>query len=277
LISLATGDVAMLAAIVAVAGLGAGVLAGLLGVGGGIILVPVLDYAFGVVGVSNELRMHLAVGTSLASIVPTAIVSARAHRLRGAIDPVLARRWSPAIALGAALGAIIASRLEGRALSAVFAAVALVVAVRMIWHSGKAAAGGDRQPMLSRWLPLPVGIGMVSALMGIGGGTLSVPVMTWLGLPVHRAVGTSAWFGLWIAIPAALGYAWLGAGLPGLPALSLGYVNVLALAVLLPSTVVAAPLGARIAHGLSRKQLSLAFGAFLLLTSARMVYRTLAG
>jgi uncharacterized membrane protein YfcA len=104
-----------------------------------------------------------------------------------------------------------------------------------------------------------------------------VPVMTWLGLPVHRAVGTSAWFGLWIAIPAALGYAWLGAGLPGLPALSLGYVNVLALAVLLPSTVVAAPLGARIAHGLSRKQLSLAFGAFLLLTSARMVYRTLAG
>ena len=271
-----TADLAMLAAVVAAVGLAAGVLAGLLGVGGGISLVPALDYAFGVVGVADELRMHLAVGTSLASIIPTAIASARAHRLRGAVDRDLARRWAPAIATGAAMGAIIASFLGARALSGIFASVALFVALRMIWRSGDSGTGLDRQPGRSRWLPIPVGIGAISALMGIGGGTLSVPAMTWLGVPVHRAVGTSAWFGLWIAMPAAAGYAWLGRGLAGLPPLSVGYVNLVALLVLLPSTVVAAPLGAKLAHGLSRRQLSLAFGCFLLLTAARMAYRSLA-
>jgi uncharacterized membrane protein YfcA len=268
-------ELLMLAAVVAAAGLGGGVLAGLLGVGGGIILVPALDYAFGAVGVAEELRMHMAVGTSLASIVPTAIVSARSHRQRDAIDPVLAMRWSPAISIGAVLGAMIASFLDGRALSGIFASVALVVALRMIWRARDSGTGLDRLPARARWLPIPVGIGLVSALMGIGGGTLSVPAMTWLGVPVHRAVGTSAWFGLWIALPAAIGYAWLGRGLEGLPPLSTGYVNLVALLVLLPSTVIAAPLGARIAHGLTRRQLSLAFGCFLLLTAARMAYRSL--
>jgi uncharacterized membrane protein YfcA len=145
----------------------------------------------------------------------------------------------------------------------------------MIWRSRDSGTGLDRQPSRSRWLPIPVGIGAISALMGIGGGTLSVPAMTWLGVPVHRAVGTSAWFGLWIAMPAAAGYAWLGRGLTGLPPLSVGYVNLVALLVLLPSTVVAAPLGAKISHGLSRRQLGLAFGCFLLLTAARMAYRSL--
>jgi uncharacterized membrane protein YfcA len=268
---------ALLAAVVAVAGLGAGVLAGLLGVGGGIILVPALDYAFGAVGVPGELRMHLAVGTSLASIIPTAIVSSRSHRLRGGVDPSMARRWSPAIALGAALGTVIASNLGGKALSGIFAFVALVVALRMIWRSREGGTGQDRGPTRLLWLPIPVGIGGLSALMGIGGGTLSVPAMTWLGIPVHRAVGTSAWFGLWIALPGAIGYAWLGHGLAGLPAMSIGYVNLVALLVLLPSTIVSAPLGAKLAHGLSRSHLSLAFGCFLLLTAARMAYRSLAG
>lgn len=270
-----TTELALLAAVVAAAGLGGGVLAGLLGVGGGIILVPALDYAFGAVGVADHLRMHLAVGTSLGSIVPTAIVSARSHRLRGGLDRDMARRWSPAIAIGAALGTVIASRLGGRTLSGIFAIVALAVALRMIWRSRDSGTGRDRNPTRPAWLPIPVGIGAISALMGIGGGTLSVPAMTWLGVPVHRAVGTSAWFGLWIALPAAIGYAWLGHGLEGLPPLSIGYVNVLALLVLLPSTVVSAPLGARLAHGLSRRQLSLAFGCFLLLTAARMAYRSL--
>jgi uncharacterized membrane protein YfcA len=272
-----TADLALLAAVVAVAGLGAGVLAGLLGVGGGIILVPALDYAFGAVGVASDLRMHLAVGTSLASIVPTAIVSARSHRLRGALDADMARRWSPMIAIGAALGTLIASNLAGKALSGIFATVAFAVALRMIWRSRDSGTGRDRGPTRAVWLPIPVGIGALSALMGIGGGTLSVPAMTWLGVPVHRAVGTSAWFGLWIALPAAIGYAWLGHGLAGLPVLSIGYVNVVALLVLLPSTVVSAPIGARLAHGLSRSRLSLAFGLFLLLTAARMAYRSLAG
>lgn len=264
-----------LAGVVAAAGLFAGILAGLLGVGGGIVIVPVLDFAFGIVGVPAGVRMHLAVGTSLASIIPTAIASSRAHYRRGGLDREVARRWSPAIAAGAALGAFLASRVAGSVLAAIFGVVALIVSLRMLLSSdgqpgrARSDAGG------ARWLPVPVGIGCISAMMGIGGGTLSVPVMTALGLPIHRAVGTSAWFGLWIALAAAAGFAWLGWGLPGLPPLSLGYVNVLALGVLLPATALAAPLGARLAHSLSRRQLRLAFGVFLLLTAARMLYRSL--
>jgi len=264
-----------LALVVAVAGVGAGVLAGLLGVGGGILLVPVLEYAYGVAGVEPGLRMHLAVGTSLASIIPTAIASARAHRRRGAVDPALALRWSPAIAVGAALGALLASNLRGSVLSAVFGIVALVVAVRMLWGSGREPPVRDADPTRLRWLPVPASIGCISALMGIGGGTLSVPVMTSLGLPVHRAVGTSAWFGLWIAAPGALGFALLGQDVPGLPAGSVGYVNLVAMAILLPATVLAAPVGATLAHRLTRPQLSAAFGIFLLLTSTRMLYRAI--
>jgi uncharacterized membrane protein YfcA len=254
----------------------AGILAGLLGVGGGIVLVPVLDMAFGAAGVPVELRMHLAVGTSLASIVPTALSSARAHRRRSAIDHRVAGSWAVAVAAGAALGAWIASRVSGAVLSAVFGVVALLAGLRMIGGGG--ADGGDapRRPGSRKWLPLPVGIGTVSAMMGIGGGTLSVPALMALGLPVHRAVGTSAWLGLWIALPAAAGFALSGWGRPGLPAFSAGYVNLMALAVLLPATVLAAPWGAKLAHGLSRRQLAAAFGVFLLVTAARMLYRAVA-
>lgn len=261
----------------AVAGLLAGVMAGLLGVGGGIIIVPVLDIAFGAAGVPDGLRMHLAVGTSLASIVPTALASARAHRARGAIDGSIARSWAPAIAVGAALGAMIASAVRGAVLSTVFGTVAVAAAARMMLGSGQITGRTERtpdSPPVSRaWLPVPVLIGIISAMMGIGGGTLSVPVLNGLGLPMHRAVGTSAWFGLWIALPGALGFALLGGNPVGLPPFSIGYVNLLALAVLLPATVLAAPLGAALAHRLGKRQLSVAFGLFLLVTGSRMLYR----
>lgn len=264
-----------LAAILAAAGVAAGLLAGLLGVGGGIVLVPVLDLAFGVSGVPDHLRMHLAVGTSLASIIPTALSSARAHRQRDAIDRNVAATWSVGVALGALLGAIIAAGVRGAVLSAVFGVVAVLVGLRMLGGNGDASAP-DRRPGKLKWLPVPIGIGTVSAMMGIGGGTLSVPVLTALGVPVHRAVGTSAWLGFWIAVPAAVGFAWLGRDVTGLPPFSAGYVNLVALAVLLPVTVLAAPWGAKIAHRLTRRQLAVAFGAFLLLTGGRMLYRALA-
>ena len=261
----------------AVAGLLAGVMAGLLGVGGGIIIVPVLDIAFGAAGVPDGLRMHLAVGTSLASIVPTALASARAHRARGAIDGSIARSWAPAIAIGAALGAMIASAVRGAVLSTVFGTVAVAAAARMMLGSGQITGRTERtadSPPVSRaWLPVPVLIGIISAMMGIGGGTLSVPVLNGLGLPMHRAVGTSAWFGLWIALPGAIGFAMLGGNPAGLPPFSIGYVNLLALAVLLPATVLAAPVGAALAHRLGKRQLSVAFGLFLLVTGSRMLYR----
>lgn len=274
---MATPELLQLVLMLVAAGIAAGVLAGLLGVGGGIVLVPVLDLAFGAAGVPDVVRMHLAVGTSLASIVPTAISSARAHQRRGGIDPAVAASWSPWIALGAILGAWLASRVGGAVLSMVFAIVALAAGLRMVTGSGEPSAGRDRGPSRARWWPLPALIGAVSSMMGIGGGTLSVPVLSALGLPVHRAVGTSSWLGLWIALPAAIGFAWLGRGVAGLPAFSLGHVNLLALVVLLPATVLAAPLGARIAHSLSRRQLSVAFGLFLLVSALRMFYRAATG
>lgn len=272
-----TGELVALATTLAGAGVIAGVLAGLLGVGGGIVLVPVLELAFAAVGVPADVRMHLAVGTSLASIVPTAIASARSHRAHGAIDAALARRWSPAIAGGAALGAVIAAGVRGEVLSAVFGVVALAAGLRMLLGRGATDAARDREPAARKWLPLPVAIGTVSAMMGIGGGTLSVPAMTALGVPVHRAVGTSAWFGTWIAIPAAAGFAWLGRNVADLPAFSAGYVNLVALAVLMPATVLAAPFGVQLAHRLSKRWLSATFGVFLVVTSARMLYRAWSG
>ncbi|MCU0976487.1 MAG: sulfite exporter TauE/SafE family protein [Steroidobacteraceae bacterium] len=270
-----TAELLMLVALVALAGAFGGVLAGLLGVGGGIVIVPVLEFALGAAGVPADVRMHLAVGTSLASIVPTALSSSRAHRRRGAVDEQIARRWIPPIAAGAAAGAVAAAFVSGGVLRAVFGVVALAVAAVMLLRPEPQAAGAGRTvtPGPRGW---PAGIGFVSALMGIGGGTLSVPALSRRGLPIHRAVGTSAWLGLWIALPAAAGFAWLGLGRPGLPPGCLGFVSLPGLAVLVPASVLAAPFGARIAHGLSRRALRAAFGVFLLLVALRMLWGSLA-
>lgn len=272
-----TEAVFLLVGLVALAGVGAGVLSGLLGVGGGIVIVPALDLAFGMAGVGDGVRMHLAVGTSLASIVPTAIASAAAHRRRAAVDGAFAGAWSLPIAVGACGGAVLAAAVRGSVLATVFGLVALAMALRMMSRSEAPSASFGRVARVGRGRVVPAVIGAVSAMMGIGGGTLSVPALTGLGLTVHRAVGTSAWLGLWIAVPAAVGYALLGAGRDGLPPWSVGFVSVPALAVLLPCTVLAAPLGAYIAHRLSRQALRLAFGGFLLLAGARMLYRALGG
>ena len=266
----------LLAGTVAVAGLGAGVLSGLLGVGGGIIIVPALDYAFSVAGVGDSVRMHLAVGTSLASIVPTAIASARAHRRRGAVDDAIGALWAPPVVVGAAGGALLASAVAGAVLAAIFGTVALAMALRMFRQDGSASPSWRRVAGIGGGRLVPAAIGFVSAMMGIGGGTLAVPALTGLGTPVHRSVGTSAWLGLWIAVPAAAAYVALGFRTAGLPPWSAGYVNLLALVVLLPCTVLMAPVGARMAHRLSRRGLSLAFGLFLALVGVRMLYRAAA-
>lgn len=267
----------LLAGMVGVAGLGAGVLSGLLGVGGGIVIVPALDYAFSVAGVADEVRMHLAVGTSLASIVPTALASARAHRRRGALDSQIGARWAPLVAAGAAGGALLASAVRGSVLAGVFGVVALIMAWRMLRNTKSPSAAWGRWAGTGRGRVLPATIGFISAMMGIGGGTLVVPALSGLGTPVHRSVGTAAWLGLWIAVPAAVAYVVLGLGRAGLPPWSFGFVNLLALAVLLPCTVLMAPAGARIAHGLSRRGLSVAFSLFLTLVGMRMLYRALTG
>ena len=249
-----------------------GVLAGLLGVGGGIVIVPVLDYMLGVIGVDASVRMHMAVATSLATIVPTAVTSSRAHARRGAVDGELAAAWAIPIALGALVGTAIAARLSSAVLTAVFAVVALAIAMKMIlpfdaWRLGA------RVPRGWRAAPIPISIGFVSTLMGIGGGTVSVPVMTLYGEPIHKAVGTAALFGLFISLPGTLGFLLAGAG-ASRPWGTIGLVSLPGVLLIAPTTMLCAPLGARIAHALSRRKLAVVFGVFLGLVALRMLYRT---
>lgn len=261
-----------LAAMMVATGIVGGILAGLLGVGGGIVIVPVMELALSILGVDPDIRMHVAVATSLATIVPTSISSARAHHRRGAVDFGLVKRWAGLVFVGAVLGTLIAANVKSNVLAAIFAVVALLVAIKMILplENVSLASAVPTGPLAA---PLPLSIGTLSAMMGIGGGTLSVPVLTLLSHPIHRAVGTAALFGLVISIPAAISYMISGYGDPRLPVGSIGFVNVVGFALIAPATWLAAPLGARIAHGLSRRHLSLAFGVFLLIVAGRMFFR----
>ena len=252
-----------------------GLLAGLLGVGGGIVIVPVLDIALGIYGVDPAIRMHVAVATSLAIIIPTSISSTRAHRRNAALDESLARLWGPWVFTGSALGTVFASRVDGQVLSAVFGVVALLVAIKMVLPLSEVSSRHDL-PRGAMGRGVPVGIGCLSSFIGIGGGTLSVPVLTLLNQPIHRSVGTAALFGLLISVPGAAGYMLAGWGDGRLPPGSLGYVNLIGLACIAPVTVLLAPLGARWAHRLGRRQLSTVFGVFLLIVAVRMLYRTVA-
>ncbi len=265
-------EIASLVVAVLLAGAIGGVLAGLLGVGGGIVIVPVLEAALAFVGVDPSVRMHIAVATSLATIIPTSISSARAHYRRDSIDFNVIRYWSPWIVVGAVAGIGIAANVGAEFLAAVFAVVALAVAIKMaLPFDDKSLANDIPRGILGP--TLPVGIGTISTLMGIGGGTLSVTAMTLSNKPIHLAVGTASLFGLVIALPATLGYVISGWDNALLPAASLGYVNVLGFALIAPATVLFAPLGAKIAHALPRRQLSALFGLFLFIVAVRMGLR----
>lgn len=265
-------DLMTLTAMMLLTGAVGGLLAGLLGVGGGIVIVPVLDLVLASMGVDSSVRMHVAVATSLATIIPTAISSSRAHHAKGAVDMAQLKRWSIAIFLGTVAGVLIASRVTGDVLSAVFGVVALLVAIKMLLplegkHIAEAIPGGPGGQLL------PFAIGGFSSMMGIGGGTLSVPTMTLFNFPIHRAVGTAALFGLLISVPATIAFVITGWNVPGLPTGSLGYVNLIGLAIIAPVSYFAAPWGARLAHSLSKRHLSILFGLFLAVVSARMLIR----
>lgn len=259
----------------AATGIVAGLIAGLLGVGGGIVVVPVLFQLMTMLDVEAGVRMHVAVGSSLAIIIPTAISSARSHYRRGAVDMALLRQWWPWILLGVLVGAALARVLGGDALAIVFAVVAVLVAVRM--------AGLGQNLILGQELPghpvrglMAATIGCISTLMGIGGGTLTVPALSLYNFDIRRAVGTAAAVGLIIALPGALGFAAAGLGVAGTPPFSLGYVNLLAVVLIFPLTSTFAPLGARLAHSIPRRGLQLAFAGFLALVAGRLIFGALA-
>jgi len=252
-----------------VVGAFAGILAGLLGVGGGIVVVPALYHIFGYLDVADAVRMHLAVGTSLATIIPTSIRSVRAHQSRGSFDAVLFKTWMPGIVVGVLLGTWLATLADFSTLTLVFAVVATCVAAYMaLGNPSWQAAKQLPSPLLCQ--PIAAIIGGISAMMGIGGGTMSVPVLNLFGVPIHRSVGTAAGFGLIIAVPGTLGFIVGGWEQPALPEFSIGYVNWLGLALIVPTTVLTVPLGARLAHSLSVVGLRRAFAVFLGLTALRM-------
>jgi uncharacterized membrane protein YfcA len=259
----------VLAAVMLATGCVAGVLAGLFGIGGGIVIVPVLEAALGMLGVDPAIRMHIAVATSLATIIPTSISSARAHHKRGAVDIAIVKRWAIFILSGALLGAWIASQLHSSVLAIVFATLAFLVALKMIFApAGRNLTDGVPRGM---WVPvIPTFIGCASSMMGIGGGTFSVMALTLFNEPIHRAIGTAALFGLVISLPGTVGFIVSGYGDPRLPPGSFGYVNLLGVALIAPTTVLAAPLGAKIAHAFSARRLSLLFGIFLLIAAGKL-------
>lgn len=249
----------------------AGILAGLLGIGGGIILVPVLFLIYDFLNVPDDIIMHAAVGTSLATIIPTSISSAMAHHQRDSIEMGVLRRWSPFVIMGAASGGILSHYIDSSTLTLIFGCLAIAVSIHMMM---------PRTPRMGKIMPKarPVEmvissfIGFFSSLMGIGGGTMSIPVMTALAVPVHRAIGTSAAFGFMIALPGALGFVWSGWDVTMRLPYSLGFINLPFAILLFSVSIFTAPLGSRLAHTLDPLRLKRAFALFLIISAVRMLY-----
>lgn len=254
----------------AATGVISGILAGLLGVGGGIVIVPVLFWVLTLFHFPPSITSHLAVATSLAIIIPTSISSMQAHARRGNVDRALLNLWGPAAFVGALIGGIMSKFIPGGGLRLVFGVVGLLVAVNM--SIPRHLVVSDHLPK-SAWVNRAIAtvIGFISSLMGIGGGTLSVPTLTSFSFPVHRAVGTSAALGLLIAIPGVAGFIWAGLGVAGRPPMSLGFVSVPAVLIIAPISYLVAPWGARLAHALNARYLKLAFAFFLAITAGRML------
>ncbi|MCX7357131.1 MAG: sulfite exporter TauE/SafE family protein [Alphaproteobacteria bacterium] len=257
-----------------VAGLAAGFVGGLFGIGGGIVIVPALYFVFTALGIDEAVRMHVAVGTSLSTIIATSWRSLAAHTKAGAVDFTVLRSWAPWISLGALLGAAAAGFANTEALLVIFGCGLLLIAAQM----------GLANPNWRMFAELPRGIarafiagglGLLSAMMGIGGGAIGVTVMTLCGRPIHQAVATASGFGAAIAIPAALGYAIVGWGREGLPPWSLGFVNLPGFVFLALLTTITAPIGARLAHTLPQLILKRAFAMVLAVLALNMLREAL--
>jgi uncharacterized protein len=269
-VGVSSGELAALIGAILAAGFATGLLAGLLGIGGGGILVPVLYEIFGAVGVDEAVRMHLAVGTSLAVIVPTSLRSFAGHRTRGAVDMDLVHGMALPVVAGVMLGAVLARHANEAVLKGIWVAAASLVSLKLFlgrqdWRLGEAIPGQPFRAIYGGF------VGLLSTLMSIGGGVFITALMTFYGHPIQRAIATSSAFGPIIGIPGALGFVWAGWHAAGLPPGSLGYVSLLGALLIIPTSVLAAPLGVRLAHGISRRKLELAFATFLAVVGARFL------
>ncbi len=274
MIDVPVGELMLMAAALAGAGAVAGLIGGLFGVGGGTVLVPALFYAFAVLGVGGEGDLHVAVGTSLLTIVATAWKSLATHRRHGVVDETVLRTWTPWIAFGAFVGAALAGIASMEGLALVYGGCILLVAAQMGLLPERITLRPDLPTGWGRRV-VATTIGALSAMMGVGGGSLGGMTMVLCGRPIHQAVATASGFGLAIGVVAALGFVLFGWDAPGRPPLSLGYVNLPAAAIMAALTALTAPIGARLAHRLDRRVLRRAFAVYLLVTAASVVIKAL--
>lgn len=256
------------------AGLIAGFVAGLFGIGGGFVVVPALLVVFTVFGVNAEVLTHVAIGTSLATIVVTSSRSVHAHHKKGAVDFAIIKDWAPWLIVGVAGGLFLAQYMDGRSLKWIFAIGVFLMGLHFISPVLRDVKLSDEMPRGLTRAGLASFLGGFSALLGIGGGTIAILTMTMCGRPIHQAVATAAGFGVIIAVPGAIGFVMLGTGEEALPFGSLGYVNFIAVASITAMSFITAPLGAKAAHALNAPSLKRVFGVYLVLTSAIVIWNT---
>jgi uncharacterized protein len=260
-----------LAGLIIIAGIVTGFLAGLFGIGGGALIVPVLYEVFRVLGVPDEVRFQLCVGTSIAIIVPTNVLSFLTHRAKGAVMMDVVRAWALPAIVGVAVGSSIAAFAPGTVLKLAFVLIASVIAGKLLFGRDTWRLADDL-PGHAGMIAYGFSVGLASSLMGISGGSVANMIMTLHGKPIHNAVATSAGLGVPITIAGTIGY--ILAGLPQqalMPPFSIGFVSLIGFVLMAPVASFTAPYGARLAHALSKRRLEIAFGCFLLLACLRFI------
>jgi len=271
LFGLPAGEVFLLAAAIITGGIFTGLLAGLLGVGGAAITVPVLYELFLFLGVPDEVRMQLCIGTSLAVIVPVSIRSFLAHRSKSVVRTNVLRVWAIPVVLGVVSGSIVAYYAPASFFKLVFVMFGYIIGLKHLFGGGDWKFG-NKLPKTPILVPVGYVIGLISSLIGVAGGALSTLFLTLFGETIHVAIATSSGLGFLISVPGTIGY--MIAGWPQqalLPPFSVGYVSFLGLALFAPASVLATPYGARLAHYLSRRKLEIAFGLFLVSVATRFL------
>lgn len=265
-----------MAVLLLVIGAFAGVLAGLLGVGGGIVLVPAFFYAFQTLGYGGDQLMQICLATSLATIIVTSVRSVLWHNKKGAVDWDILRTWAPGIMIGAVVGMFVVSGLRSSTLQAIFGVLALIVGLymgfgRAEWRLGQAMPKGAARAALSP------AVGFLSVLMGIGGGSFGVPLMSLYNTAIHRAVATAAGFGVVIATPAVIGFLFMTVDTATRPPFTIGAVNLVAFVLVIAMTLITVPIGAKLAHAMDPKPLKRVFAVFLVLVALNMLRKALMG
>lgn len=265
----------MLALLMVIGGF-AGVLAGLLGVGGGIVLVPAFYYAFQTLGYDGPQLMQMCLATSLATIIVTSVRSVLSHNKKGAVDWDILRGWAPGIVVGALIGVWVASGLRSATLTGIFGILGITVGLYMGLGRAHWRLAPEMPQGVTRMILSPI-LGFLSVLMGIGGGSFGVPLMSLHNVPIHRAVATAAGFGVLIAVPSAVGFLLLTIEPGSRPPFTIGAVNLPGFLVVIAMTLLTAPLGVKLAHAMDPAPLKKLFGAFLILVALNMLRKAYMG